>query len=199
MTIPAEFIQLVREASPLAEVAGEHVQLRKSGAQLLGRCPFHDDSAPSFYVHPAKNVFLCHGCQTGGDVITFVRRLNNFSFRKAVEFLAARAGLKFEGFTASPELIRKVSETKSKRQAEADFDRFISDRIEAVNRQYRALSRAAIHAEECLRAGESDPHVHDLAWNALERFTSFELRIEREGLFDPGVIRSEWESRQRAA
>src|SRR6266566_9644517 len=154
MTIPAEFIELVREASSIVTIAGEHVQLRKSGAQLVGKCPLHGDGTPSFSVNPAKQVFFCHGCRVGGDVITFVRLLHKSTFREAVEFLAARAGLKFEGFTASPELIAKVSTMKAQRERELELERFINDRIEVVNRQYRALGRAATHAEDCLRAGE---------------------------------------------
>src|SRR5437667_8122565 len=128
MTIPAEFIELVREASPIAEIVGERVELRKSGAQLVGKCPFHADHSPSFYVHPARG-FYCHGCQAKGDVITFIRLLNKCSFREAVEFLAARAGLKLDGFNASPELKAKVFAMKAQRERE----RFINDRIDAVN------------------------------------------------------------------
>ena len=199
ITIPTEFIELLREASSIVTIVGEHVRLRRSGVELVGRCPFHADQTPSLYVHPGKGVFRCHGCQTGGDVFEFVRLFHKCSFRQSVEFLAARAGLKLDGFNASPELTQKVSEMKAKRREIEDFERFLNDRIEAVNRQYRALGRAATHAEVCLRAGESDPHVHDLAWDALKRFIDFEARIEHEGLCDLDILRSEWEQMRAAA
>ncbi len=199
MTIPAEFIELVREASSIVTIAGEHVQLRKSGAQLVGRCPFHSDHAPSFSVHPGKGVFLCRGCGVGGDIFSFIQLLHKCGFRQSVEFLAARAGLKLEDFNASPELTQKVSEMKAKRRDLEDFERFLNDRIEAVNRQYRALGRAATHAEDCLRAGESDPYVHEMAWAAIQRYIDFQNRIEREGLCDPEVLKAEWEQQRVAA
>ena len=71
--IPAETIEAVRALSPIEQVISEHVRLRRSGAQLLGRCPFHADKTPSFSVHPAKQVFHCHGCGAGGDVFQFVQ------------------------------------------------------------------------------------------------------------------------------
>ncbi len=197
--LTTEQVEAVRMMNAIQDIIGEHIELRKSGAQLVGKCPFHGDGMPSFSVNPAKQVFFCHGCRVGGDVITFVRLLHKSTFREAVEFLAARAGLKFEGFTAPPELIAKVSEMKAKRQEREDFERFLNHRIEAINRKYRALGRAATHAEDCLRAGESDPYVHDLAWDALKRFIDFEARIEREGLCDPDIIRSEWEQKRAAA
>jgi len=191
--LTTEQVEAVRMMNAIQDIIGEHIELRKSGAQLVGKCPFHGDGMPSFSVNPAKQVFFCHGCRVGGDVITFVRLLHKSTFREAVEFLAARAGLKLDGFNASPELKAKVSAMKAQRERELELERFINDRIEDVNRQYRALGRAATHAEDCLRAGESDPHVHDLAWAAIERYIAFQNRIEREGLLDPDILRSEWE------
>jgi hypothetical protein len=104
-----------------------------------------------------------------------------------------------EGFKPSPELTAKVAAIKSQREDALTFKRFCDERIKAVNQQYRSLARAATHAEDCLRAGESDPYVHDLAWDALQRFIDFEARIEREGLCDLDVLRHEWESRRVAA
>jgi DNA primase len=199
MTIPAEFIELLREASSIVAVVGEHVELRKSGAQLIGRCPFHQERTASFYVHPGKGVFKCHGCSAGGDVFAFIRLLNKSTFREAVEYLAAKAGLQLSGFSPTPELKAKVSAMKARRERELELERFINDRIEAVNQHYRTLGRAANHAEECLRAGESDPYVHDLAWAAIQRYLAFQNRIERDGLLDPEILRSEWEQQRAAA
>ncbi len=197
--ITPEFIELVRESADIATVVGEQVHLRKSGVELCGCCPFHADKTPSLFVRPGKGVFHCHGCGVGGDIFTFIQLLHKCSFRQSIEFLAARAGLKLEGFNASPELIAKVSEMKAKQQEREDFERFLNHRIEAINRKYRALGRAATHAEDCLRAGESDPYVHDLAWDALKRYIDFSNRIEREGLLDPDILRSEWEQQHVAA
>ncbi|AWS41572.1 DNA primase [Streptosporangium sp. 'caverna'] len=92
--ISDEDIALVRERSPIADIVGEHIQLRNAGGgNLKGLCPFHDEKSPSFNVTPARGYWYCFGCAEGGDVITFVRRLEHLSFGEAVEQLANRAGI----------------------------------------------------------------------------------------------------------
>lgn len=198
-TQPAETIEAIRAVNPIEQVIGERVGLRRSGVQFIGRCPFHADKTPSFSVHPGKGVFRCHGCQVGGDVFKFIELLYRCSFRQSMEFLATRAGLQLERFKPSPELTTKVRAAKAQREEQVRFERFCAERINAVNLKHRNLGRAATHAEECLRVGESHPCVRELAWDALERFRLFEARIEREGLVDPGVLRHEWERIREAA
>ncbi|GAA2870303.1 DNA primase [Streptosporangium fragile] len=92
--ISDEDIALVRERSPIADIVGEHIQLRGAGGgNLKGLCPFHDEKSPSFNVTPARGYWYCFGCGEGGDVITFIRRLEHLSFAEAVERLANRAGI----------------------------------------------------------------------------------------------------------
>ncbi len=89
-----EDIDLVRERSPIADVIGEHLQLRSAGGgSLKGLCPFHEEKTPSFNVTPARGLYFCFSCQQGGDVISFVQKIDNLSFADAVERLAARAGI----------------------------------------------------------------------------------------------------------
>ncbi len=84
----------MRERSPIADVVGEHIQLRNAGGgNLKGLCPFHDEKSPSFNVTPARGYYYCFGCAEGGDVITFVRKIENLTFSEAVERLAQRAGI----------------------------------------------------------------------------------------------------------
>lgn len=195
----AELIEAIRSANPIEQVVSEHVQLRRSGQQLAGRCPLHSERTASFYAHPDKAAFKCHGCQAGGDVFRFVQLLHGYSFPEAVRHLAARAGMRCDGFQPSPELTAKVAALKAQREDELSFKRFCNERIESVSGHYRRLGRAATHAEDCLCAGESDPYIHDLAWGALERFISFAARIEREGLCDLEILRNEWSNREAAA
>jgi DNA primase len=89
-----EDIDLVRERSPIADVIGEHLQLRNAGGgSLKGLCPFHEEKTPSFNVTPARGLYFCFSCQQGGDVISFVEKIDNLTFTDAVERLAARAGI----------------------------------------------------------------------------------------------------------
>ncbi|OHV25197.1 DNA primase [Parafrankia soli] len=93
-------IALVRERSPIADVIGDHVQLRPvGGGSLVGLCPFHDEKSPSFNVRPSVGFFHCFGCNEGGDVYAFIRKIDGLTFPEAVERLARRAGitLTYEG------------------------------------------------------------------------------------------------------
>ncbi|TNY35754.1 DNA primase [Thermomonospora catenispora] len=89
-----EDIALVRERSPIADVVGEYLQLRNAGGgDLKGLCPFHDEKTPSFNVTPSRGLYWCFGCGEGGDVITFVQKMEHLTFTEAVQRLAARAGV----------------------------------------------------------------------------------------------------------
>ena len=92
-----EDIAAVREKASIADEVGEHVQLRNSGGgNLMGICPFHDEKSPSFSVSPARNLFHCFGCGVGGDVISFVQRIDHLSFTEAIERLAGKLGIQLQ-------------------------------------------------------------------------------------------------------
>ncbi|MFJ9517678.1 DNA primase [Kitasatospora sp. NPDC101801] len=89
-----EDVQAVRNALPIDAVVNDYVQLTNGGGvQLKGVCPFHDEKSASFYVHPSKGVFHCFGCGESGDSITFLMKIEHFSFAEAVERMAAQAGI----------------------------------------------------------------------------------------------------------
>jgi len=87
-------VETVREQSSLEDVVGEQVALRPAGVgSLKGLCPFHDEKSPSFHVRPTVGLWHCFGCSEGGDVISFVQKVDHLSFAEAVERLAARLGM----------------------------------------------------------------------------------------------------------
>ena len=92
--IHPEDLETVRERSRIEDVVGSFVQLRPAGGgALVGLCPFHDEKSPRFRVTRSKGVYDCFGCGEGGDVISFVQKINNMGFTESVEFLADRVGL----------------------------------------------------------------------------------------------------------
>jgi DNA primase len=87
-------IALVRERARIDEVVSAHVTLRNAGGgSMKGLCPFHDEKSPSFHVTPSRGFFHCFGCQEGGDVITFVQKIDGVGFTEAVERLAGQFGV----------------------------------------------------------------------------------------------------------
>ncbi len=91
--IPHGIVDEIRERADIAAIVGDHVLLKKTGANLSGLCPFHSEKTPSFTVHPGKKIFHCFGCGAGGDVFTFLMRTQNISFPIAVEKLAGQVGI----------------------------------------------------------------------------------------------------------
>jgi DNA primase len=84
-------IALVRERAKIDEVVSQHITLRSAGSgSLKGLCPFHDEKTPSFHVTPSRGFYHCFGCGEGGDVITFVQKVEGVGFIEAVERLANR-------------------------------------------------------------------------------------------------------------
>lgn len=89
-----EDIASVRERTRIDEVVEQYVSLRPAGGgSLKGLCPFHDEKTPSFNVRPHVGAFHCFGCGEGGDVISFLQKIEGIGFVEAVERLAARAGI----------------------------------------------------------------------------------------------------------
>ncbi len=87
-------METVRERAHIEDVVGEHVTLRPAGVgSLKGLCPFHDERTPSFHVRPAVGRYHCFGCGEGGDVISFVQKVDGLGFAEAVEYLAGRVGV----------------------------------------------------------------------------------------------------------
>ena len=93
MGIVDEDIATVRASTDIVAVIGEHTEIKRSGRQWMARCPLHGERTPSLAVSPDKGVYHCFGCGRSGDVITFVREIENLDFAGAVEHLAKRAGI----------------------------------------------------------------------------------------------------------
>jgi DNA primase len=81
---------LIMQRVDAVELIGQYVSLQQAGSEWRGRCPFHDEKTPSFYVNPGKGVFLCRGCRAGGTIFDFVMRIENLEFRDALEWLAQK-------------------------------------------------------------------------------------------------------------
>ncbi|GED72804.1 DNA primase [Brevibacillus reuszeri] len=88
-----EFVNQVRAAVDIVDVVGEYVQLRKSGRAFVGLCPFHSEKSPSFNVNAERQFFHCFGCGAGGDIFSFLMKLEQLSFPEALHKLADRAGI----------------------------------------------------------------------------------------------------------
>lgn len=91
--LPELFIQQLKQSCDMERIVSGYLPLKKKGRYLVGLCPFHSEKSPSFYVYPQNQSFYCFGCGAGGDVITFIRCIENLEYMEAVKLLADRCGL----------------------------------------------------------------------------------------------------------
>jgi len=94
--ISDEIIQKVKEDSDIVNIVSEYVNLKKSGSNYVGLCPFHSEKTPSFTVSETKQYYHCFGCGEGGDIVSFIMKKENLEFLDAVKFLADKLGIEIE-------------------------------------------------------------------------------------------------------
>lgn len=187
-----EDIAAVRDASRIEEIVGERVALRPAGVDSLkGLCPFHDERTPSFHVRPSQGFWHCFGCGEGGDVISFVQKVDSLSFTEAVEALALKAGITLRYEAAGSGALRR--EEPGRRQRLLDAHRVAEEFYQAqlasaeahLGRQF--LGQRGFGEAMCRRFGIG---YSPASWDALTRhlrskgFTDHE--IETAGLATRG-------------
>ena len=94
MALPQEFLMELKYKNDIESVLSPYVALKRRGSNLVGLCPFHNEKTPSFTVYPENGSYYCFGCGQGGDIITFIMRIENLDYMDAVSRLADRAGLR---------------------------------------------------------------------------------------------------------
>lgn len=93
MPLPEEFIYQLKLANPIESIIGSYANLLRSGKDYVALCPFHSEKTPSFHVYTDTQSFYCFGCGAGGDVITFIKKIENLEYIEAIRLLAQKGGL----------------------------------------------------------------------------------------------------------
>ena len=88
-----ELVDEIRNSNDIVDIISQYVNLKKSGRNFFGLCPFHNEKSPSFAVSPDKQIFHCFGCGVGGNVFHFISKIENVGFRESIEMLANRANI----------------------------------------------------------------------------------------------------------
>ena len=182
-----ELIEQVKAAVDIVEVVGRRVELRPTGKNYVGLCPFHSEKTPSFTVSPEKQFFHCFGCQKGGNVINFVMETENLSFPEAVTKLAEEKGIK----------VPTISSQDQRREEERERLRQINQM--AARYYYRNLRLPqGAQARECLqKRGITEQLARDFylglsfeEWDGLANFLQaqgFDLELaQAAGLVTTG-------------
>ena len=156
--IAPDSVEAVKDAIDMIDLVSGRTQLRKAGAEWRGRCPFHQERTPSFWVDPLKKVYYCFGCQAKGDAINFVRETEALDYPGALEWLADRYGVTLEYEHGSPDAERRRRERERLLrlldEAAGFYTRFLWDAVEAgTARDYLATRGIARETAERFRLG----------------------------------------------
>ena len=140
MSIPQSFIQELLARVDVVDIIGRYVQLKKSGANFMGLCPFHGEKSPSFSVSPSKQFFHCFGCGKNGNAIGFLMDHAGLGFREAVQELAQHAGMQVpDDENTSPQDRERAA---AQRQKQATLTDVLEKAGEAWRRHLRTSPRA---------------------------------------------------------
>ena len=139
----------IKSRLDIVDVISQRVALQRSGKSFKANCPFHQENTPSFHVFPDRQSWRCFGsCATGGDVLSFVMRLDNLEFREALGQLAQQTGvvLSNKGVNPQNETAYKINET-----TRAFFQRTLASAQGSTARDYlnqRGLNKESIETFE---------------------------------------------------
>lgn len=118
-----DIIEEIKSRCDIVDVISDYMQLKSSGSNYTGLCPFHSEKTGSFMVSKSKQIYKCFGCNAGGDVISFVMRYENVDFMDAVKILARRCGITLER-NISEEEKQKIQEINKFREIHTEAARF---------------------------------------------------------------------------
>jgi DNA primase len=168
--IPQETIDNIRDRTDISEIVAQYVELRRTGSNFKGLCPFHEEKTPSFVVSPDKQIYHCFGCGQGGNVFKFLMEIDGVSFPEAVRILGRKCGVEVEYRQISEE---DRSKNESRYRANLFAARFYHKKLVSGNagaraRQYLTDRGIPEDAWATHRLGFA-PDAWDQMWAAARR------------------------------
>ena len=128
-----DVLQEIKNRIDIVDFVSGYITVKKAGRNFKANCPFHQEKTPSFMVSPEKQIWHCFGCNSGGDVITFLMQIEGLSFSEAIEALAGRANVVLNKDKISPEKKgRKTNLYKINELACQIFEKLMYDKKHAA-------------------------------------------------------------------
>ncbi|MEI7541974.1 MAG: DNA primase [bacterium] len=166
--ISPDKIDSIKNANDIAEVIGGYLTLKRTGANFKAPCPFHQEKTPSFVVSPEKQIYRCFGCGEGGNVFTFIQRMENFSFVEAVKHLAKRAGIEIDEIRPDPNFSEKETLLTANRETMNYF-----------HEKFKVSEKAKTYAKE---RGIDDSTVEDFKIGYAPSDVSVSTYLKSKGI-----------------
>ncbi len=192
----------IKNAVDIVGLVGEYLQLRRAGSRYKGLCPFHDDRNPSMEVNPERQTYKCWSCGEGGDVFSFIQKIERVEFPEALRMLAERAGIVLEAPSATAAAARPEGPTKSDLAAVLAWaEGYFEGALKSSDAALGYLRARGLSAESVARhrLGFAPEERGRLTAEARRRGVSLDL-LEQSGLITrpedaPGVVRERFRGR----
>lgn len=184
--ISPEVTNEVRQRANIVEVISETVMLSKKGKEFTGRCPFHNEKTPSFYVNPDKGIFKCFGCGEGGDVFAFVQKAKGINFVDTVRELANRYGVRLIETVEEKQFYDRRAQFFNLYEAACNYYvQLLKDPTDgATARKYLEGRGITDEIVDRFKLGFA-PN----AWDGLLRYLTNSLKVSEATLEEAGLVR----------
>lgn len=170
-------------ANDIVDVISDYVQLKKSGRNLLGLCPFHNEKTPSFAVNPEKQIFKCFGCGEGGDAVSFLMKIERLDFQEALLSLAERAHISVEEAKSSDNSYPKTDKERMY-FINAEAARFFNSKLYTESGALEYVKNRNLSANTLTRFGIG---FAPESWDALIKHMKG-LSVTEEELYKAGLV-----------
>lgn len=143
----------------IVEFIGRYVKLKKQGSNFVGLCPFHQEKTPSFVVSPSKQLYHCFGCGASGDVVTFLMRIENLSFKEALTQIAKEAHVEVSGFSLKENVDKEVLYAINE-----EISNYFAENLKGKPYEYlieRGLNETSIKSYKLGYIGEDNKEIYD--------------------------------------
>ena len=179
-----DIIEEIKSRCDIASIISGYINIKPSGSNYKGLCPFHGEKTPSFYINTSKQIYKCFGCGEGGDVINFVMKIENLDFMDAVKLLANRCGI---------EINTHVDESTKERMEKSK--KFQDIHVEAARFYFSNLIKSKNPGYEYLRKRGLDDKIikkfglgYSLdSWNSLMNYL-ISIGYKNEDLIECGLF-----------
>src|SRR3712207_3255987 len=151
MAIPQSFIQELLARADVVDIVGRYVQLKKTGANFSGLCPFHAEKSPSFTVSPSKQFFHCFGCGKNGNAVGFLMEHAGMGFVEAVKDLAGQFGMEVPEDDVTP---HEREQAAQQRQKQATLTDVLAKAAQAYRKHLKSSSKAVAYLKGRGLSGE---------------------------------------------
>ncbi|MFH1238764.1 MAG: DNA primase [bacterium] len=149
--MPEDIIENVRSRNDIVQVLAEYISLKKIGRSYKSLCPFHNEKTPSFIVSPEKQIFHCFGCGEGGNVFTFVMKMEGLTFPEALKKLAAKVGVTLPELPKSAEFGRQSKERETLVK--------LNEQVADYYHRYLLEAKDGVRAREYLKKRNISPAI----------------------------------------